>query len=106
MAITITSPDGSPVASAVPGTSRRSRLTVTFDASYPTGGYVLTPTLVGLTTIESVLTDGTTITGGKPVATVQSGGAWKLKVFSAIGTEVANAASLAGDSVQCEAVGK
>jgi hypothetical protein len=80
----------------IPGTRRTSKVTVTLDSSYPTGGYSLTAATFGYSTILSVFVANTST--GKPCFWTGS----KLKVFSAIGTEVSNATDLSAETVILE----
>lgn len=52
MALTLSTLD-----SIVPGSRRSIHLTVAFDASYPTGGYAITPAQLGLQNIINVRCD-------------------------------------------------
>lgn len=83
----------------VPGTRRRAVFTVTFDDSYPTNGETLSASDCGLVAIHSVIC-GVTSTG-KPLFWTGS----KLKVFSAIGTEVSNGTNLSSETAVIEVIG-
>jgi hypothetical protein len=74
--------------------------TVTFDASYPTGGETFTPADLGLQRIDwlSATTDGS-------FAVVWDKAAGKLKAYTNAGVEVTNATSLATLNVRLLAVG-
>ncbi len=74
--------------------------TVTFDSSYATGGESLTPADLGLNRIDflSATTDGSN-------AVIWDKANNKLKVYTAAGTEVTNATSLASVAVRILAVG-
>jgi hypothetical protein len=84
------------------GKRREALASVTFDASYPTGGYALTAGQFGLTMLEEVQVSGTT-QGGLPACWVVSTG--KLKVFSAVGTEETATTDLHTDSILVKAYG-
>ena len=82
----------------VPGSRRRALVTLTLDNSYATGGYAL-PSTLGFTSVDAVLAGNTS--AGKPVFWTGS----KLKVFSAIGTEVTATTDLSAETVVAEIVG-
>jgi hypothetical protein len=102
MALTIAFRPSTDTAPHVPGDRRRASFKITFDSSYPTGGEVITAAMFGFTTILYVGINGAT-SAGKPV--YWDGTASSLKVFSAIGTEVADTTNLATESVHLEVVG-
>lgn len=103
MALTIANADTStPVLAHVPGDRRRVQAKVTLDA-YVTGGRTLTPSDFGLSRIDAVLSNSTTL--GRITSPKLTSGAWTLQVFSAVATEVANAVDLSADSVIVELVG-
>lgn len=84
MTIAIAAVGSGPGGPQVPGARRTNRVKVTFDASYPAGGYVLTAANFGLTALDDVtceLAQDGTLAG----VFVQSTS--KLMLFSAIGTE-------------------
>jgi hypothetical protein len=74
---------------AVPDTKRSVRGLFSPPPSYTTGGYVLTPGLFGMTQVDEVIVGNSTT--GVPATWVPgaSGGAGKLRVNSAIGTQAA-----------------
>lgn len=91
MALTL--PASADPTARVPGSRRDESVTLTLDSSYPTGGYTVAAALVGMTVIHNVLV-GVTSTG-KPVFWTGS----KLKVFSAVGTEVSSTTDLSAETV-------
>lgn len=80
MSLTATAPDGSDIFPVVVGNRRSVLAKVTFDSSYPTGGEILSPSMVGLEQIDSVLCNSAT-SGGRTVVPVLASGVWKLKVL-------------------------
>jgi hypothetical protein len=76
---------------------------VTGDASYPTGGYPLAPSLLGLGT-ELDVVDANPSLGG--FTAVYDYGAQKLKIFAVGGAEVANTTNLTAVTIRLEGVGK
>lgn len=85
-------------AARVPGSRRRALVTLTLDSSYPTGGYAL-PATLGFVSVDAVLAANTS--AGKPVFWTGS----KVKVFSAIGTEVTSTTDLSAETVVVEIIG-
>lgn len=85
------------------GNRRRAVATVTFDTSYPSGGYAVAASAFDMTTLDTV--DVSTMS--------QLGTHWclwdqtnsKIKVFTALNTEVSNAVDIHTDSVVIEAIG-
>lgn len=75
-------------------------VTITADASYPTGGYAIT--FPGITQI--VFVDAQSSSSGHPAVWNYSTN--KLQFFTSGGTEVANLASLAGITVKAAVLGK
>ncbi len=75
---------------------------ITLDTSYPTGGYSLSPSLFGMGSVIDNVDVGDA--GGKPYE--WDGVNNKLKAYSAVGTEVANATSLATVVVRAEVRGR
>lgn len=70
---------------------------VTLDASYPTGGYVFSPTLFGMTQIDQVISGP--LSSGNAVARFSgaAGGLGTIQVFVATtGAEQANLSNLSG----------
>lgn len=84
-----------------PGNYRRAFHVITFDASYPTGGYALTANQFGLTTL--FLVDPNPSSAAHPV--IWNTTTSKLQVFTAQGAEVANATDLHTFSALAEVVG-
>lgn len=101
MAISITNADASALSPAdPPGNFRDQFVRITFDTSYPTGGYSLTPALCGMYYLNHVLTNGITEAGRGCVPIRQSDGTWKLKLYvTSTGAEVANAVDVSADRV-------
>jgi hypothetical protein len=98
------SPVGSfPPGGQVPGARRRVLAQVNFDNSYPTGGYALTPAFFGLSALDTVDCGSVSQAGTRLVSWDQVNG--KLKVYSALGTEVVNTTDIHTDSVIVEAFG-
>ena len=81
----------SPSKSYVSGDHVFIHVDVTGDASYPTGGWPLTPTNLGLSEIHHL--DCTQESSGTRLAAYDYVNQ-KLKTFSALGTETANATDL------------
>jgi hypothetical protein len=79
-------------------------LAVTFDASYPTGGYALTAASLGFVTLDTVDAASLSNLGSRLCGWNQATG--KLQVYSALGTEVANTTDLHLDGCLVEAVGR
>ena len=91
--------------STVPGNLRRTRIVVAADASYPTGGYLPTPAMFGFQYLAHyVAVSFATIPVGC-AEFVNNEATGKLQFLVAAGTEVANAASLAGTQVNLEGYG-
>lgn len=89
----------------VMGDERVTITNVTLDASYPTGGYPLTPAqLGGLGTVRYAISSGVVVVATGPSETYYNIAAGKLQCFSAAG-EIANATSLAGAVCQVVAYG-
>jgi hypothetical protein len=84
-----------------PGSYRRVFATVTFDASYPTGGYVVTAALFGLSMLATVDAGCTQL--GRIANFNQATS--KVQLFSAATTEVANTTDVHLDSIVVEAIG-
>lgn len=99
MALVIALSPTTDTAPRVPGSRRRGFYTVTCDSAYPTGGTTLTASAFGFVAIHTVIVGNTS--GGKPCFWTGS----KLKVFSAIGTEVTDTTSLATETVVLEVIG-
>lgn len=103
MAVTVTSGLGSdPVGAQVPGSRRRDFVKIAFDNSYPTGGYAVSASAVNLVGLDTLILSGSTA-AGRLCSWDQTNG--KIKVFSAVTTEVSNATDLSADSVIAEVVG-
>lgn len=104
MALTIATQalDGSQVP-RVEGNRRTQTWKVTFDSSYPTGGYAITPANFGLSVAIEWL-DVALSSAAHPVVwdNVNS----KLKVFTAQGAEVANLTNLSTVFVLCQVYGE
>jgi hypothetical protein len=94
MAATFKNPDASALSPpAVPGFDRVLYVLVTGDSSsYATasGGYVITPSTIGLSTITDVEVSGVNVQGDRLVTAVNTAGTWSFRLFSALGTEVAD----------------
>jgi hypothetical protein len=99
MALTIAFKPSTDKAPRVPGSRRRAVVGITFDSSYPTGGETVLASDIGLVSIDAAIV-GLTSTG-KPVYWTGS----KLKVFSAIGTEVSDTTDLSAEVVTVEFIG-
>ena len=100
MALTATA-----LGSAVPGNLRVSRITVALDASYPTGGYTITPALFGFQFLDHAVV--TTFTG-VPVNCGEfafNEVTNKLIMLTSAGVQVTAATSLVGTSVNIEGYG-
>ena len=89
-----------PVSNHVPGDLREIIVTITADASYPTGGYAVT--FPGIT--NAIFVDTQSSSAGHPAVWNYATG--KLQFFTSGGTEVANAATLAGVTVRAAVLGK
>ena len=102
MALTVTPAAGLAGVPHAPGDIKRCFAKVTFDASYPTGGYAFTPATFGFT-LGIVGVDPNPSSGAHFVVwdDVNS----KLKVFTAKGTEVANATNLSTFTCNVEVAG-
>lgn len=83
----------------VPGNLKEVIVTITADASYPTGGYAVT--FPGITNV--LFADVQSSSSGHPAVWNYSTG--KLQFFTSGGTEVANAASLSGVTVRAAVLG-
>jgi hypothetical protein len=84
------------------GNRREIVVDVTLDNSYPTGGYTLTPTTLGVDGVTDYVFAQATTTGHLPVYNY---GTKKLMIFSA-GTEVANTTDLSAVVLRLIAQGK
>lgn len=87
MAVTLAPLAGLPGTPTVPGSIRAIYLKVTFDASYPTGGYAITPTQLGFASQIVFIDPNIGDAAHLPVWNVAT---QKLQVFTAQGAEVAN----------------
>lgn len=95
-------PIAGPAGVAQPGgDTRRAFALVTFDASYPTGGYAVSPSLFGLTQIAAL--DANPSSAAHPVVWNPATG--KLQVFTAQGTEVADTTDIHTVTCLVEAIG-
>lgn len=102
MAATITPAAGAAGVETPAGSYRRAFFTITPDASYPTGGYPLTPGQFGLVSIIAVDANPSQGAGHPVVYNVSTG---KLQYFTSGGTEVANATNLSTYPVVAEVIG-
>lgn len=102
MAATISTAVGSRTGPQVPGSRRRVLFTLTGDTSYPTGGYTVSAASLGLQAIDAVLVSGSADVTGTWIP-VWTGS--KVKLFSALGTEVASTTDVHTAVVTCEALG-
>ena len=105
MAITVVDGVGSrPKGAAAPGSRRHNIVQVTFDSSYPTGGYALTAAQCGLSVIDVVDPMGPTDATGTwlPVWVASTG---KIKLLSALGTEVTSTTDVHTGSIYCNVWG-
>ena len=96
---TFTTPSGQ-APKGVPDTKRQVRGYYNLGPSYPTGGFTISPGLVGLTQVDEVASSVSLV--GRPCAWVPAataGAGGKLKVFAASDTEVASGTDLHADSV-------
>jgi hypothetical protein len=85
------------------GESRHAYFVITFDTSYPTGGYVISSASVGMANANTFLLLPNPSSGAHPViwnVTTQ-----KLQVFTAQGSEVGNGTDLHTFSCLTEVVG-
>lgn len=86
----------------VVGSRRQVAVDVTLDNSYPTGGYTLTTSTLGVDGVTDFVQAGATTTGHLPVYNYSTS---KLMMFSG-GTEVANATDLSAVVLRLVAQGK
>jgi hypothetical protein len=94
---------GNPPITGTPGSRVHETFTVTFDASYPTGGYAITAANLGLSTLDTIIPNGVDTSGTYLVSWNQATG--KLQLFSALATEVTNATDVHTKSVTVAALG-
>ena len=87
------------VASHVPGNTREVIVTITGDASYPTGGYALT--FPGISNVLFV--DAQSSSSGHPAVWNYATG--KLQLFTSGGTEVAAATNVSTITVRAAVLG-
>lgn len=103
MALTISKVTG---ADHVEGNKRVKVRTVTLDSSYATGGYSLTPSSVGLHSIDTVQGGVAVSADGTSARTVAyNHSTQKLQVFTTASAEAANASDQSAYSVRLRFVG-
>lgn len=73
---------------------------VTGDASYPTGGYAITPAIFGLTTFDFVL-----VPSAKGYGANYNDATGKIVVYASAGTEVTAATNLSAVTFRIMAMG-
>lgn len=91
--------------SSVPGNLRRTRIVVTLDSSYPTGGYQLTPAMFGfqfLSHCVPICFTGVPVNCGEFALDETAS---KLIMLTSAGAQVTNATSLVGTFVNVEGYG-
>lgn len=111
MAVTAASRDLEGVVSAPAGARRIAEALVTFDASYPTGGEVVTPSLFALNQIDFIVANTASSSTGPTalecVPVKQTDGSYKLRLHtSSTGAEVANASDQSLVTVEVLAIGR
>lgn len=90
------------VVAQVPGAKRQLAMTLTGDASYPTGGYPVTFATFGMNeAIEQVMLNPSS---GAHLVVWDSVNS-KIKFFTAVATEVANAVNLSAVTVKALIIG-
>lgn len=102
MTVSVSTVGTIPASPTVPGDRREKHCRITFDTSYPTGGYALTASTFGLAILDRVVVMGCTLLGRLACWDSTNN---KLLVFKAVLTEN-DVADIHADSVQVIAVGR
>ena len=102
MAASVTPFAGQPGTPSPPGYQRSAFATVTGDASYPTGGYALTPQQFGFA--QSITFMDPNMSNAAHIITWNSA-TQKLQFWTAQNTEVANTTNVSTVTVQIQAFG-
>lgn len=101
MTISVAAATNTPSSPVPPGSERWWHGRVTFDTSYPSGGYAVTAATFGFNRLDTVRCHGTTLLGR--LAAFDSTNS-KILVFKAVLTEN-DVADIHADSVQVTAIG-
>lgn len=74
---------------------------------YATGGVVIAPTDVGVSPAGAIeFIDCPAVVGSRLFETVLASGVWKVKAYSALGTEVSNSTDLSAVSLKLQVTGR